>query len=49
MTAEEIIEFFAPHANASNRVTEWLVESGIAPDRLGISVNKQVTILLRLL
>lgn len=42
MTSDEIIDFFAPHASSIDVVTEWLVESGIAPERIGLSVNKQV-------
>lgn len=42
MTAEEVIDFFAPHESSSDVVLDWLVESGLSADRLEISVNKQV-------
>lgn len=42
MTAEEVIDFFAPHESTSGVVLEWLAESGLSTDRLEISVNKQV-------
>ncbi len=42
MTAEEVIDFFAPQASTTDAVTEWLVASGISADRFAISVNKQV-------
>lgn len=42
MTAEEIVEFFAPHQSTTDAVTEWLVSSGISADRFALSVNKQV-------
>lgn len=41
MTAEEVIDFFAPHESTSGVVLEWLAESGLSTDRLEISVNKQ--------
>jgi tripeptidyl-peptidase-1 len=46
MTAEEIVDFFAPHPSTTDVVMEWLVTSGISSDRLAISVNKQVLLLL---
>lgn len=42
MTAEEVVDFFAPHVSTTNAVTEWLVASGISSDRFAISANKQV-------
>jgi hypothetical protein len=42
MTAEEVVDFFAPHQSTVDAVTEWLVESGISADRFAISANKQV-------
>ena len=42
MTAEEIIDFFAPKSDTTDAVLEWLVSSGISADRCGISANKQV-------
>jgi len=42
MTAEEIIDFFAPSSSTTDAITEWLVASGISADRFALSVNKQV-------
>jgi hypothetical protein len=42
MTAEEVVDFFAPQPSTTNAVTEWLVASGIGADRFAISANKQV-------
>lgn len=42
MTAEEVIDFFAPHSSSVDAVTEWVVASGISADRVSLSVNKQV-------
>lgn len=42
MTAEQVIDFFAPQQSSVNIVREWLVSAGIAADRIGHSVNKQV-------
>jgi tripeptidyl-peptidase I len=42
MTADEVVDFFAPHQSTVDAVTEWLVESGISADRFAISANKQV-------
>lgn len=42
MTAEEVINFFAPPQSSVDAVTTWLTESGISADRIGQSVNKQV-------
>jgi hypothetical protein len=42
MTAEEIIDFFAPSPSTTDAITEWLVASGISADRFALSVNKQV-------
>jgi tripeptidyl-peptidase-1 len=41
MTAEEVIDFFAPHEDSVNAVINWLVDAGIARERIGHSVNKQ--------
>jgi tripeptidyl-peptidase-1 len=41
MTAEEIIEFFAPPQDAVDAVRGWLEEAGIAAGRIGHSANKQ--------
>ena len=49
MTAEEVIDFFAPHPSTTAAVTEWLVASGISADRFAISTNKQVRSLPQLL
>jgi tripeptidyl-peptidase-1 len=42
MTAEEIIDFFAPPQSSVEIVMTWLSDSGISADRIGQSVNKQV-------
>jgi hypothetical protein len=44
MTAEEVIDFFAPHENSADAVLKWLEQSGISGDRVAVSVNKQVRI-----
>lgn len=41
MTAEEVIDFFAPHQSSKDAVVDWLIDSGIAADRIGQSANKQ--------
>ena len=41
MTAEEVIDFFAPQQSSVDAVHDWLVDSGISPERIGQSVNKQ--------
>lgn len=38
---EEIIEMFAPPQHAVDGVTQWLHDSGISPERVSHSVNKQ--------
>lgn len=43
MTAEEVIDFFAPSEDSVNSVLNWLTESGIDAERIGLSVNKQVS------
>lgn len=42
MTAEEVIDFFAPPATTVNAVIDWIAASGISKDRIGHSTNKQV-------
>lgn len=42
MTAEEVIDFFAPEESSVNIVIDWLVSSGISRNRIGQSFNKQV-------
>jgi tripeptidyl-peptidase-1 len=44
MTPEEVIEFFSPAQTTVDVVKEWLVSSGIPAERIGHSVNKQVSI-----
>jgi tripeptidyl-peptidase I len=44
MAAEEVIDFFAPHQDSVDAVMNWLVEGGIARERIGLSVNKQVSL-----
>lgn len=41
MTAEEVIDFFAPPQRAIDTVRDWLEAAGIASERIGHSVNKQ--------
>jgi hypothetical protein len=49
MTAEEVVDFFAPHQSSTDAVAEWLVASGITSDRYAISANKQVLPLTQIL
>jgi tripeptidyl-peptidase-1 len=42
MTAEEVVDFFAPEKSTTDAVMEWIVSSGISTERIGLSVNKQV-------
>jgi tripeptidyl-peptidase-1 len=42
MTAEEVIDFFAPAQATVDAIFGWLTDSGIAAERIGHSVNKQV-------
>ena len=42
MTADEVIDFFAPDQSSVDTVIDWLVVSGIASERIGHSANKQV-------
>ena len=42
MTAEEVIDFFAPEQYRVDQIMEWLSEAGISADRLSLSTNKQV-------
>ncbi|KUI69579.1 Tripeptidyl-peptidase sed1 [Cytospora mali] len=41
MTAEEVVDFFAPQQASVDIIIDWLVSSGISRDRIGQSVNKQ--------
>ncbi|KXJ86084.1 peptidase S8/S53 domain-containing protein [Microdochium bolleyi] len=41
MTAEEVIDFFAPPQTLVDAVTEWISSSGISKERIGHSTNKQ--------
>ncbi|KAB5513198.1 putative Tripeptidyl-peptidase sed1 [Coniochaeta sp. 2T2.1] len=41
MSAEEVIDLFAPSAESVNAVTEWLKSAGFAADRISQSANKQ--------
>lgn len=47
MSAEEVIDFFAPPGSSVDTVTEWLTEAGIGAERISQSINKQVIIVLR--
>ena len=42
MTADEVIDFFAPEQSTTEAVMQWIVESGISADRIALSANKQV-------
>lgn len=41
LSAEEIIDFFAPHEDTVAKVRTWLHDTGIDPERISHSVNKQ--------
>ncbi|KAH9883818.1 subtilisin-like protein [Xylariomycetidae sp. FL2044] len=41
MTAEEVVELFAPDVASVDIVVDWLQTSGISKDRIALSVNKQ--------
>ena len=41
MSAEEVIDLFAPSADSVNAVTEWLKSAGFSADRISQSANKQ--------
>ena len=43
MTADEVIDFFAPDSTTTDAVMEWIASSGIGSDRAAVSVNKQVS------
>ncbi|KAF2763111.1 putative alkaline serine protease AorO [Pseudovirgaria hyperparasitica] len=40
-SADEVIEIFAPSQDTVDAVREWLVEAGIAKNRISQSINKQ--------
>jgi tripeptidyl-peptidase I len=42
MSAQEVIDFFAPPQSSIDVVKEWLVSAGIESHRIGHSANKQV-------
>ena len=46
MTAEEVIEYFAPTRSSVDAVIGWLVDAGVAPTRISQSANKQVSTVL---
>lgn len=48
MTANEVIDFFAPEQSTTDAVSQWLVESGLSTDRLSVSANKLVLASFRL-
>jgi tripeptidyl-peptidase-1 len=39
-TAKEIVDTFAPHKDTISTVTDWLLSSGIASERLRLSADK---------
>lgn len=41
MSAEDVIEMFAPPDDSVEAVKEWLVAAGIAAENIGLSANKQ--------
>ncbi|KAI1124400.1 peptidase S8/S53 domain-containing protein [Nemania abortiva] len=41
MTADEVVDFFAPAQSTVNAIVEWLTTAGIAAERIGHSANKQ--------
>lgn len=41
LSAEEVIDYFAPTQVAVDKVRSWLTSSGIAPQRVSLSANKQ--------
>ncbi|KAJ1328207.1 tripeptidyl-peptidase I [Microdochium nivale] len=41
MTAEEVIDFFAPPQSLVDAVAGWISSSGISEERIGLSANKQ--------
>ncbi|GAW10864.1 hypothetical protein ANO14919_001990 [Xylariales sp. No.14919] len=41
MSAEEVIDFFAPHESTVDVVRNWLHDAGISADRVTLSSNKQ--------
>lgn len=47
MTAEEVIDFFAPRQSSIDAVMKWLASSGISAERCAPSVNKQVLAIFR--
>ena len=46
MTAEEVIEYFAPARSSVDAVIGWLIDAGVGPTRISQSANKQVSIVL---
>ena len=40
-TAEEVVELFAPAPHRVDAVRGWLEQSGVAPERISLSANKQ--------
>lgn len=43
LSAEEVVEFFAPAEASFNAIKYWLVEAGISSDAISQSSNKQVS------
>ncbi|GAP82686.1 putative alkaline serine protease [Rosellinia necatrix] len=41
MSAQEVIDFFAPHESSVEVVRNWLQGAGISADRISLSTNKQ--------
>lgn len=43
MTAEEVIDFFAPSNESVNAVIDWVASAGIDRARISLSANKQAS------
>lgn len=43
MTAQQVIDFFAPQESSIEIVRNWLQKEGISKDRISLSTNKQVS------
>ncbi|KAI1298791.1 subtilisin-like protein [Xylaria venustula] len=41
MSAQEVIDFFAPHESSIDVIREWVQSAGISADRISLSANKQ--------
>lgn len=48
MTAEEVVNFFAPAQSSVDAVIDWLTSSGIERQRISQSANRQVSYILEI-